>query len=628
MKRLEAQPRIRFITVTVDADAEEPTVQDAHGQDRIQPWLVLAMPVVIVLIGAWTYRWVQEDAFINFRTLDNLLAGHGPVYNIGEWVEVYSDPLWLYVQAVLHLVLPFISMEWMSVILGIVGTIGGVVLSGRAIQRLGESRGEGLVFPIGLLIFSVVAGVWEFATSGLEMGLVFLWIGLSFWLLVRVEARRDSVFWPAFLIGLGPLIRPELILMTGVFLVVLGFVAVSPGWRGKGSVRRRCLFGFAVAVGLPAAYQVFRMMYFGLLVANPALAKNATTSSLSQGLTYLWNFAAPYTLWLPLGLGAVVVYPTMRRWWADHDRVGVVVALSPLIGGILDLLYVANVGGDYMHARLALPGFCGVCCSIFVGRRHLKGLFAVAVGVIVVWSTVCLGWLRFSGYEKAAQPIGDERQIWIDVSGHSNPIVPADFARALPYRAGVYFKKLADESLPGEQRIFVPTTTFYPKIGVQLPAKSKLPFALVVNIPAVGIAGIESGPRVYIFDESSLADPIGSHTDLVVGRYGKNIGPPWMLARFGLPPIQPVPPFASQQSISAASTALACAPLDAYLQAITSPLSASLAFSNLFHSLTYTTMSFSAKPKVAQGQLCGTQKHIGSTGLTDPNAVAPEIGHR
>ena len=78
--------------------------------------------------------------------------------------EVYSDPLWLYVQAVLHLVLPFISMEWMSVILGIVGTIGGVVLSGRAIQRLGESRGEGLVFPIGLLIFSVVAGVWEFAT--------------------------------------------------------------------------------------------------------------------------------------------------------------------------------------------------------------------------------------------------------------------------------------------------------------------------------------------------------------------------------------------------------------------------------------------------------------------------------
>ena len=154
---------------------------------------MLAIPVAIVLVGAWTYRWVQEDAFINFRIIGNLLAGHGPVYNIGERVEVYSDPLWLYLQAGLHEVLPFISLEWMSVVLGLGSTAGGVILAGRAIQRLGGSQGEGLVFPDGLLMFSVVAGVWEFATSGLEMGLVFLWIGLSFWLLVRVECHRESV---------------------------------------------------------------------------------------------------------------------------------------------------------------------------------------------------------------------------------------------------------------------------------------------------------------------------------------------------------------------------------------------------------------------------------------------------
>ena len=28
--------------------------------------------------------WVAEDAFITFRSVDNMLAGYGPVWNIGE----------------------------------------------------------------------------------------------------------------------------------------------------------------------------------------------------------------------------------------------------------------------------------------------------------------------------------------------------------------------------------------------------------------------------------------------------------------------------------------------------------------------------------------------------------------
>src|ERR1019366_9356827 len=55
-------------------------------------WLALLVPVAILLVGAWSYRWVQDDAFINFRIITNLLAGNGPVFNVGERVEVYSDP--------------------------------------------------------------------------------------------------------------------------------------------------------------------------------------------------------------------------------------------------------------------------------------------------------------------------------------------------------------------------------------------------------------------------------------------------------------------------------------------------------------------------------------------------------
>ena len=71
------------------------------------------------------------------------------------------------------------------------------------------------MFPLGLLVVSVVAGVWEFATSGLEMSMVFLWLGASFLLLVRVEARRSRAVPAAVVMGLGTLIRPELALGLG-----------------------------------------------------------------------------------------------------------------------------------------------------------------------------------------------------------------------------------------------------------------------------------------------------------------------------------------------------------------------------------------------------------------------------
>ena len=204
----------------------------AIGIPQALRWWPVLVPVVIVLVGAWLYRWVDEDAFINFRIIDNLLAGHGLVFNLGERVEVDSDPLWLFTLTGLHEILPFMALEWLSVFLGLVCTAAGFLTGGRAIQRLAFSRNESTVFPLGLLVVSVVAGVWEFATSGLEMSMVFLWLGASFLLLVRVEGRRSRAVPAAVVMGLGSLIRPELALGSVVFMVALLLVMAAPGWSG------------------------------------------------------------------------------------------------------------------------------------------------------------------------------------------------------------------------------------------------------------------------------------------------------------------------------------------------------------------------------------------------------------
>jgi hypothetical protein len=68
---------------------------------RDTPWRRLAVaapayvPAVMIAIAGWSHRWVDEGAFINFRILDQIFSGHGPVFNAGERVEAATSPLWL-----------------------------------------------------------------------------------------------------------------------------------------------------------------------------------------------------------------------------------------------------------------------------------------------------------------------------------------------------------------------------------------------------------------------------------------------------------------------------------------------------------------------------------------------------
>ncbi len=601
----------------------------------VRSWWPVLVPVVIVLIGAWLYRWVDEDAFINFRIIDNLLAGHGLVFNVGERVEVDSDPLWVFTLVALHEIVPFISLEWLSVILGLCCTGLGFAAGARAVQRLGISRGETTtVLPLGLFVVSVVAGVWEFATSGLEMSMVFLWLGVCFLLLIRLESRRRRAVVPAVIMGLGPLIRPELVLVAGVFLLALLVVVAAPGWVGRTERMRRYGAPIVAAAVIPVAFQVFRMMYYALVVSNTALAKTAGSSWWSQGFTYLWNFVAPYTLWLPALFVLPFVVVRVASWWKQGDRMGVLLLATPIVAGLADLLYVVYIGGDYMHARLLLPVFFAVFLPVFVTAAQARTLLIIPLIGIVVWAIVCAGWLRYVPGKGSLNPstifISNERNSWISATGNPHPITAADYSKALSGEAGSLLRRAAADVPAGHQKLLVITNPYAPiKPSTAIPASSSLPFSLAVDVPAVGVIGYLAGPKVYIFDEYSLANPIGSHTTVVVhARPGheKYIGPSWMVARFGVPGHQTaqsgtagetVPSGTpSSQSVDAAMRAISCDPLRSYLHAITAPLTWSRAFSNFGNSFSYTSMSFSANPMIAARQLCGTSappaRHTGT----------------
>jgi len=45
-------------------------------------------------------RHTTDDAFISFRCARNLATGHGPVYNLGQRVETFSNPAWVALVAI------------------------------------------------------------------------------------------------------------------------------------------------------------------------------------------------------------------------------------------------------------------------------------------------------------------------------------------------------------------------------------------------------------------------------------------------------------------------------------------------------------------------------------------------
>ena len=56
-----------------------------------------AVPLLIIaLIAGWQRRWISDDGLIVLRTVRNLQAGNGPVFNAGERVETNTSMLWQY----------------------------------------------------------------------------------------------------------------------------------------------------------------------------------------------------------------------------------------------------------------------------------------------------------------------------------------------------------------------------------------------------------------------------------------------------------------------------------------------------------------------------------------------------
>jgi arabinofuranosyltransferase len=499
------------VSVTVGPVDLEATTPDSSGRadtrHRVLVGALLALPVVLLAIAAWNYRWMSDDGFINLRVVSQIKAGNGPVFNAGERVEAATSPLWIAMLYLGDLLTP-IRLEWVAVLEGIGLTLGGLGLAVFGAVRLQRGVVDHAIWlPAGALVFASFPPVWRFASSGLENGLAFAWLGACFAVLAGWARRERGLTCPAaVLLGLGPLVRPELTIVAAGFLVFV----LAAQWRIDTWRRRFAILGSAVA--LPVAYEIFRMGYYASLVPNSAIAKEASHSYWSFGLTYLRQTVVDaYALWIPLVILAVAAYVPLVAWMRRAAmRRGQFVVAAFVVGALLDALYIVRVGGDFMHARLLLPSLFMLAAPVAVvpaTRRFVGAL------LVVPWCFVVIVALRFPS-EKAGRP----------GSTSANGVTLADYgfgsggALMKPYTTpGLYAETTR---LPGRPLAHDPALATY----------------------GVGTIGYALGPKWYVLDMLGLGDGFDSHLKIsrrgIVG-HEKPLPTPWVAARL-LRPGSPV----------------------------------------------------------------------------------------
>ncbi|MGW4099201.1 flagellar motor control protein ZomB [Mycobacterium sp. NPDC004974] len=611
---------------------------------RISLWVSVVVVAGLFGWGAWQRRWIADDGLIVLRTVRNLLAGNGPVFNAGERIEANTSTVWTYLVTLGAWLGGPVRMEYVALAFALTLSVLGVVLAMLGTGRLYAPSLQGrraLLLPAGALVYIAVPPARDFATSGLENGLVLAYLGLLWWMMVcwsqalraapKTVGRGSPKTAPnpvssryfegalATVAGLSVLIRPELALIGGGALVMM--LIAARGWR------RRVLI--VVAGGLlPVAYQIFRMGYYGLMVPGTAVAKDASGSKWSQGLTYLTNFNQPYLLWVPVmllaALSAVLLTTRTRPWWVRHQvprgygwlartvQSPAAVVLFMFLSGLLQAIYWVRQGGDFMHGRVLLtPLFCMLMPVAVIpvvlpdGTKFTRETgYLLAAATSVLWAAV-VGWsiwaanssgLGADGTRVTYTGIVDERRFYSQATGHAHPLTAADYLDYPRMRAVLTAINNTPDGallLPSGNYDVWDVVPAYPPPPDRSPAERRaLATPHTVFFTNMGMLGMNVGLDVRVIDQIGLTNPLAMHTQrLTDGRIGhdKNLFPDWAVAEGPFLKTRPyIPAYLDEEWIAQAEAALACPATESMLSSVRGEMTPRRFLSNLAHAYEFT----------------------------------------
>ncbi|MBK8051206.1 MAG: hypothetical protein IPK16_31365 [Anaerolineales bacterium] len=324
---------------------------------------LLAVAVIPLLTVLLRTAWINDDAYITFRSVENFVLGHGPVWNVGERVQSFTHPLWMLLLAAGRLITG--ELYYTPLLLSIALAVAAVLLIALGVAE--SSTGA----ILAILIFTGAKAFVDFSTSGLENPLTYVLLAGFLVVLFHPRPGLRWLFWLALGAGLLTLNRMDALLLVLPALLV--------AWWPKRSWRSALVVGAGFLPFL--LWEAFSLFYYGFLFPNTAYAKlNAgvpVALLAQQGLFYLLRSVDLDPLTTAAILAGLVTSLVVR------ERRSLALAL----GIILSLAYVVFVGGDFMAGRFMTgPLVLAVAILIRVPLPSLREapaylIFAVVIGL-------------------------------------------------------------------------------------------------------------------------------------------------------------------------------------------------------------------------------------------------------
>jgi arabinofuranosyltransferase len=436
---------------TTTTEAAERTTPAAPPIINVKPaMLILGISILVMLLLAWLYHSllsdVYDDAYISFRYAANLIHGNGLVYNPGEYVEGYTNFLWVLTSALaMWLGLdPGLTTYVLNGLFGVgllllVGWFGTRLAAWGRITPGWQSLAIFALASSSPLIFAMI--------SGLETALFTLLLTAAVFSYVLEQRGGRWLPLSGILFALATLARPEGVLFWGL-TVLYQLVAlrrtpspISGESKGRGS-SLLWLIGSFLIIWLP--YMVWKVSYYGSVFPNTFYDKATSNSSqLAFGIGYVLS-AWPY-LFGPLAF-ALALAALLRR-----GRLGFIEGYFTLLITV-NFAYVAYVGGDYMEAyRFLLPTFPLLSLLIAASAEPLyhsvishQPTEIVKWLLIAVFAVLGVSSCFISGDTNSLSADGEYNRNsvavidWLRTSARPGDVLALETVGKIPYYTGLY----------------------------------------------------------------------------------------------------------------------------------------------------------------------------------------------
>ena len=350
------------------------------------------------------YFCLIDDAMISMRYAWNLSHGSGLVWNPGEYVEGYTNPLMTLLMSLPSLVFDKVNAVLAIQVVGIVLVLVNAFLITSIAEHLvsGQERYRRLFLVLAFLCALSYYPLAYWTLMGMETGLLAVLLSLGVLAALRYAAyqRPAQGLLLSVSLGLAFLTRPDTLVLAVPIFVYAFFAA-------RKSERSPSLYSLLAIVGLYASFvagqELFRWYYYGEWLPNTYTLKVSNiplSSRIENGIKFVTPFlkevSAPLIL---VGGGLIFAFRREKLFlvsifialvcyqvWAGGD-----VSINwRLLSPTVPIMLVLGVHGMFLALQHHVPRtaplrryFLRVPTSL---RRHAPGFLACSLVLVMLLS--------------------------------------------------------------------------------------------------------------------------------------------------------------------------------------------------------------------------------------------------